>query len=98
MTFPQELRISKHFGHPTMGSGGTQTFKRYLKSEHTDRQTDGQTHRRTNRRTFQLIESIGPEGRCFENHTQFPISTTQDLVARGLPCATGVSRPTKWIC
>ena len=29
----------------------------------TDRQTDGQTHRRTNR----LIESIGPEGRCFEN-------------------------------
>ena len=29
----------------------------------TDRQTDGQTHRRTNR----LIESIGPEGRCFKN-------------------------------
>ena len=29
----------------------------------TNRQTDGQTHRRT----FRLIESIGPEGRCFEN-------------------------------
>ena len=26
-----------------------------------------QTHRPTDRRTFQLIESIGPEGRCFEN-------------------------------
>ena len=30
----------------------------------TDRQTDGQT----DRQTFRLIESIGPEGRCFENH------------------------------
>ena len=29
---------------------------------HTNRRTDGQTGRRTNR----LIESIGPEGRCFE--------------------------------
>ena len=25
------------------------------------------TDRRTNRRTFRLIESIGPEGRCFES-------------------------------
>ena len=32
-----------------------------------NRQTDRQTDRRTDRRTFQLIESIGPEGRCFEN-------------------------------
>ena len=38
--------------------GGKKTFKRYLKSEH--------THRRTDRRTNRLIESIGPEGRCFE--------------------------------
>ena len=30
-------------------------------------QTDKQTNRRTDRRTFRLIESIGPEGRCFEN-------------------------------
>ena len=29
--------------------------------------TDTQTHRHTDRRTFRLIESIGPEGRCFEN-------------------------------
>ena len=34
---------------------------------HTDRQTDGHTHRRT----FRLIESIGPEGRCFENAAQW---------------------------
>ena len=37
---------------------GKKTFKRYLKSEHTDTWTDRQTNR--------LIESIGPEGRCFE--------------------------------
>ena len=30
-------------------------------------QMDKQTDRRTDRRTFRLIESIGPEGRCFEN-------------------------------
>ena len=41
------------------------TVKRYLKSE----QTDGRTHGDTDRRTFRLIESIGPEGRCFENAT-----------------------------
>ena len=29
--------------------------------------TDGETDRQTDRRTFRLIESIGPEGRCFEN-------------------------------
>ena len=33
----------------------------------TNRQTDRQTDRHTDRRTFWLIESIGPEGRCFEN-------------------------------
>ena len=38
-------------------------FKWYPKSEQkTDRQTDRQTHIWTNR----LLESIGPEGRCFE--------------------------------
>ena len=59
ITFPQGFRISKNIGHPTSGSGGKKTVKRYLKSEHTDRHTRG--------RTFRLIESIGPEGRCFEN-------------------------------
>ena len=27
-----------------------------------------QTHRQTHKWTFRLVESIGPEGRCFENH------------------------------
>ena len=42
---------------------GKKMFKWYLKSEHTHGRMDGRTHRRT----FRLIESIGPEGRCFEN-------------------------------
>ena len=63
ITFPQGFRICKNIGHPTLGSLGKKTFKRYLKSEHTDTHTNGRTDRRTNR----LIESIGPEGRCFEN-------------------------------
>ena len=53
ITFPQGIRISKNFGHPTLGSGGKNTFKRYLKSEHTDKQTYGHMD----------IERIGPEGR-----------------------------------
>ena len=36
-------------------------------NRHTDGQTDTRTDGHTDRRTFQLIESIGPEGRCFEN-------------------------------
>ena len=66
ITFPQGFRIFKNIGHPTLGKGGKKTFKRYLKSEQTDKQTDKQTHRQTYRRTNRLIESIGPEGRCFE--------------------------------
>ena len=62
ITFPQGFRISKNIGHPTSGSGGKNTVKRYLKSEQTNRHTNRQTHRQT----FRLIESIGPEGRCFE--------------------------------
>ena len=63
ITFPQGFRISKNIGRQTSGSGGKKTVKRYLKSEHTDKQT----HKHTNIWTFRLIESIGPEGRCFEN-------------------------------
>ena len=37
--FPQGFRISKNIGHPTLGSGGKKMFKRYLKSEQTDKQT-----------------------------------------------------------
>ena len=66
ITFSQGFWISKNFGHPTLGSGGKKSVKRYLKSEqahrHTDRQTDTRTHIWTNR----LIESIGPEGQFFE--------------------------------
>ena len=38
-------------------------------------QTDTRTHGHTDSRTFWLIESIGPEGRCFEkqwNYDSFP--------------------------
>ena len=65
--FPQGFRICKNIGHPTSGSGGKKTVKRNLKSEQTDRQTDRRTDVQTDGRTNRLIESIGPEGRCFEN-------------------------------
>jgi hypothetical protein len=51
ITFPKAFRISKNIGHPTSGGGGKKTFKRYLKSEHTNRRTDGQTDRRTDGKT-----------------------------------------------
>ena len=63
LLFPKEIQQSKQFGYWTSGSWGKNTFKRYLKSEQTHWQTDRQTHIWTNR----LIESIGPEGQCFEN-------------------------------
>ena len=40
LLFPQGFRIAKNIEHPTLGSGGKKTVKRYLKSEHTDTQTD----------------------------------------------------------
>ena len=58
LLFPQGFRISKDFGHPTLGSGSKKTFKRYLIGEHTHTRTNRQTHGRT----FRLIESIGPLG------------------------------------
>ena len=33
ITFPLGFRISKNIGHPTLGSGGKKTVKRYLKRE-----------------------------------------------------------------
>ena len=44
-TFPQGFKNPKNFGHSTSGSGGKKMLKRYLKSEHTDKQTDKQTYR-----------------------------------------------------
>ena len=60
ITGAQGFWISKKFGHPTSGSGGKKKFEWYLKM---NTPTDTHTHIWTNR----LIESIGPEGRCFEN-------------------------------
>ena len=48
----ETISFSKNIGHPTLGSGGKKTFKRYLKSEQTDGQTHGQTDGQTDRRTF----------------------------------------------
>ena len=42
---------------------------------HTDRQMD----RRTDGRTFRLIESIGPEGRCFENTQRYYINVLEAM-------------------
>ena len=62
--------------------GAKRPFKRYLKSEQTNTQTDKHTHRRT----FRLIESIGPQGRCFENQ----ILGLVEIVA--VPSASRVGR------
>ena len=72
ITFPQGFRTSKNIRHWTLGSWGNKMFKQYLKMNRrthgrTHRRTHGWTHRQTHRRTNQLIESIGPEGQCFEN-------------------------------
>ena len=42
--------------------------------------TNGRTDRQTDRRTFRLIESIGPEGRCFENHCRLISSIITQLL------------------
>ena len=65
ITFPQGFRISKKYWTSDFGKWGQ---KRPLNgTSKVNRRTDGQTDGRTDRRTFRLIESIGPEGRCFEN-------------------------------
>ena len=59
LLFPKESESLKIFDIQFREVGSKRPLNRYLKSE----QTNGQTDRRTNR----LIESIGPEGQCFEN-------------------------------
>ena len=49
----QGFQISTNIGHPTSGSGGKKTVKRYLKSEQTHGHTDRRTHRRTFRKYYQ---------------------------------------------
>ena len=82
ITFPQGFRISKNIGHPTLGSGGKKTVKRYLKSE----QKHGRTDTRTDRGTFRLIESISPEGRRFENINVSLPNTPKAVTTRLLSC------------
>ena len=51
ITFPQGFQICKNYGHPTLGrGGGKDTFKLYLKSEHTDKQTDKHMDKSTYRK------------------------------------------------
>ena len=80
ITFPKGFRICKNIGHPTSESGGKKTFKWYFKSEQTDTQTDSQTDVQTDGRTNRLIESIGPEGRCFENAKACRVSLTKSIL------------------
>ena len=60
ITFPQGFGISKHIGHPTSGSGGKKTVKRYLKSEQTDGHTDTRTHGQTDISTYRKHRPRGP--------------------------------------
>ena len=60
ITFLQGLQISKNIGHPTLGSRGKKTFKRYLKSEHTHGQTDGRTDTQTDISTYRKYRPRGP--------------------------------------
>ena len=59
LLFPKHSESLKILDIRLREVGGKKTVKRYLKSEQTDTRTDERTNR--------LIESIGPEGRCFEN-------------------------------
>ena len=56
MTFPKGFPISKNVGHPTSGSGGKKTFKRYLKSE----QTHTHKHTYMDKSTYRKHWPIGP--------------------------------------
>ena len=66
-----EYRIIRHTLFPPRMSNlykyWTSNFGKWGQKDVKSEQTDGQTDARTRRQTFCLIESIGPEGRCFEN-------------------------------
>ena len=64
ITFPEEFKIPKNFGH---WEGGAK--RRLNGTSKVNTQTYRQTDTQTNIRTFRLIESIGPEGRRFENQS-----------------------------
>ena len=58
ITFPQGFRISKNIWHPTSGSGGKKTVKRYIQSEQTDTQTDISNYRKHRPRGPMLWKSL----------------------------------------
>ena len=60
LLFPKDSESLKILDIQLREVGAKRPLNGTSRSEHTDRHTD--------RRTFWLIESIGPEGRCFENH------------------------------
>ena len=60
LLFPKDLESLKIFYIRLWEVGAKRPLNGTLK-------VNGQTHAQTNRRTFRLIESIGPEGRFFEN-------------------------------
>ena len=64
LLFPKDSESLKIFDIRLQEVGAKRRLNGTSKvNRHTNKQTYGQT----DRRTFRLIESIGPEGRCFEN-------------------------------
>ena len=60
ISFSQGFQISKNIGHPTWGSGGKKTVKRYLKSEHTHKHTKTQTDTHMDILTYRKHRPRGP--------------------------------------
>ena len=67
LLFPKDSESLKLLDIRLREVGAKRPLNGTSRSEQTNRQTD---HRQTDGRTFRLIESIGPEGRCFENKLQ----------------------------
>ena len=65
----------------------------------TDKQTDRQTERRRDRRTFRIIESICPEGRCFEKRThELTVWSKEQSISRfTFPSGWRACRKVKWM-
>ena len=76
ITFPKGSKSLKILDIRLREVGAKRPFNDTSKvNRHTDGQTDGHTDRRTNR----LIESIGPEGRCFEKKFYPGVVTLKSL-------------------
>ena len=64
LIIPKDSKSQKMLDIPLWEVGAK---KRLNGTSKVNSQTAKQTNRQTHGRTFLLIESIGPEGRCFEN-------------------------------